>query len=258
MTRNREILQKTADDLISTAENLHRQITKTIASLPQSDEAPYGQVRQTKTILSCLAKFLQSQAERAKKGIAHQRCDIAAAQECFNRDPEPDLTEGWLHLRVDQAEAFIAFNAAALRSQIQTVKEDIAEIAAGYADINTDAISLPLKSQVQTLNKGASALNEKASVIVKAYLEQFEMAAASSITIGELTCLLFEAVQSPLSYREICWLGYIERIRSELESVIINVHCCQTSAEADQVLLENIANVRRRLTEDPPQSPSKE
>ncbi|MCY4570169.1 MAG: hypothetical protein OXD49_17925 [Candidatus Poribacteria bacterium] len=265
MTRNREILQKTADNLISTAENLHQQITKTIASLSQSDEDPYGQVRQTKTILSCLAKFLQSQAERAKKGIAHRRCDIVAAQECFNRDPEPDLAEGWLHLRVDQAEAFIAFNAAALRSQIQTVKEDIAEIAAGYADINTDTISLPLKSQVQTLNEKASALNEKASalneeasVIVKAYLEQFEMAAASSITIGELTCLLFEAAQSPLSYREICWLGYIGHIISELESVIINVHCCQTSAEDDQVLLENIANVRRRLTEDPPQSPSKE
>ena len=256
MTRNRETLQKTADNLISTAEKLHRQITETIASLSQSSEDPYGQVRQTKTTLSCLAQFLQSQAEHAKKGIAHRRCDIATAQECFDRDPEPDLAEGWLRLRVDQAEAFIAFDAAALRSQIQTVKESIAEIAAGYADINMNAISFPLKSQVQTLNEHTSALNENASVIVKSYLEQFEMAAANSITIGELTCLLFEAVQSPLSYREIGWLGYIGRIRSELESVIINVHTCQTSAEDDQVLLENIANVRRRLTEDPPQSPS--
>ena len=256
MIRNRETLQKTADDLISTAENLYRQITETIASLSKSGKAPYGQVRQTKSSLSCFAEFLQSQTERAKKSIAHWLCDIAAAQERFDRDPDPDLAEGWLHLRVDQAEAFIAFNAAALRSQIQTVKEGIAEIAAGYADINTDAISLPLKSQVQTLNESASALNESASVIVKAYLEQFEMAAASSITIGELTCLLFEAAQSPLSYREFGGFGYIGRIRSELESVIINVHCCQTSAEEDQVLLENIANVRRRLTEDPPQSPS--
>ena len=254
MTRNRKILQKTADDLISTAENLHREVTKTIASLSQSRADPYG--RQTKSSLSRLAKFLQSQVEREKKSIAHWLCDIAAAQERFDRDPDPDLAEGWLHLRVDQAEAFIAFNAAALRSQMQTVKEDIAEITAGYADINTDVISLPLKSQVQTLNENASALNENASVIVKAHLEQFEMTEASSITIGELTCLLFEVAQSPLSYREIGWLGYIGGIREKLESVIINVHCHQTSAEDDQVLLKNIANIRRRLTEDPSQSPS--
>ena len=256
MTRNREILQKTADDLIFTAENLHQQMTETIVSLSQSDEDPYGQVRQTKSSLSCFAEFLQSQTERAKKSIAHWLCDIAAAQERFDRDPDPDLAEGWLHLRVDQAEAFIAFNAAELRSQIQTVKEGTAEIAAAYADINTDAIGLPLKSQVQTLNENASALNESASVIVKAYLEQFEIAAARSITIGEFTCLLFEAVQSPLSYRETGWLGYIRGIREELESVIINAHCCRTSTEDDQVLLKNIAEVRSRLTEDPPQSPS--
>lgn len=256
MTRNREILQKTADDLISTAESLHQQITGTIASLSQSGEDRYGQVREARTTLSCLAKFLRSQGERAKKSIANHRCDIAAAQERFDRDPDPDLAGGWLHLRVDQAEAFIAFNAAALRSQIQTVKADITQIAAGYGDIDTGAISFPLKSQIQALNARASALNEGAFVIVKAYLEQFKMAASRSITIGELTCLLFEATQSPFCYRKTGWLEYIEPIRSKLESVIINVHCCRTSAEDDQVLLKNIADVRRRLTEDPPQSPS--
>ena len=251
MTRNREILQKAADDLISTAENLHQQITETIASLSQSDEDRYGQMREARTPLSCLAKFLQSQAERGKKSIAEHRCDIAAAQERFDSDPEPDLAEGWLHLRVDQAEAFIAFNTAVLRSQIQMVKADIAEIAAGYGNIDTESISLPLKSQVQTLNVRASALNERASVIVKTYLEQFEMAAAGSITIGELTCLLFEVAQSPMCYRKTGWLEDMELVRAKLESVI-NVHCCRTNAEDDEGLLENIANVRRRLTEDPP------
>lgn len=256
MTPNREILQKTADDLISTAENLHQQITETIASLSQSGEDRYGQVREASTTLSCLAEFLQDQTGRAKKSIADHRCDIAAAQERFGRDADPDLAGGWLHLRVDQAEAFIAFNAAALRSQIQMVKADIAQIAAGYGDIDTDAISLPLKSQVQTLNERASELNDRASVIVEDYLEQFEMVAARSITIGELTCLLFETTQSSFCYKETGWLEYIKPIRSKLESVIINVHCCRTSTEDDQVLLKNIADVRRRLTEDPPQSPS--
>ena len=69
MYRNREILQKTADDLISTAENLHRQITKTIASLSQSDEDLYGQVKQTKTNLSTLEEFLGHQTSRAKKAM---------------------------------------------------------------------------------------------------------------------------------------------------------------------------------------------
>ena len=246
MARNRELLKKTAYDLICNAEKLHGHITGIIESLSQSGEDPDGQMRQTKTILSILAKFLQSQTERAKTSIAHHLCDIAAAQVRLDRDPD----EEWPRLRMDQAEAFIAFNAAALRSQIRTVKESITEVAAEYAGINTNAISLlgitELESQVQTLDESASAIAEN-------YLEQFEIAEASSNTIGKLTCLLFEVTQFPLYYRRIGWLGYIENIRSELDSAIVKVHCFQTSAEDDQVLLEKIANIRRRLAEEPPQ-----
>ena len=104
-------------------------------------------------------------------------------------------------------------------------------------------VIVELKSQVQTLN-------ERASEITDNFLEQFEREAASSTTIGELTCLLFEVAQSHSLYGKNGLSGYMGEIRSVLDSEIIKVHCCQTRSENEHVLLEKIANTRRQLADD--------
>ena len=58
MYRNREILQKMADDLVCNADKLHRRITETIARLSNFKKDPYKQVSWTKTNLSTWEEFL--------------------------------------------------------------------------------------------------------------------------------------------------------------------------------------------------------
>ena len=187
---------------------------------------------------------LGHQTSRAKKSNAEHLRESETAQIHLAEDWDPD--EAGLRLQMERAESFIAFNAAVLRSQIQTVKENIAKVAAESEGINTSAISSPmiaeviveLKSQVQTLNERASEIAKRASEITDNFLEQFEREAASSATIGELTCLLFEVAQSHSLYGKNGLSGYMGEIRSVLDSEIIKVHCCQTRSENEHVLLE--------------------
>ena len=256
MYRNREILQKIADDLVCNAEKLRGHITETVARLSNLKRDPYQQVNWAQTNLSACEEFLGQQTSRAKKSNAEHLHESETAQTRFAEDW--DLDEALLSLQMEQAESFIALNAAALRSQIQTVKENIAEIAAESEGINTNAIGFPmiaeviveLKSQVQILNERASEIANRASEITDNFLEQFEREAASSTTIGELTCLLFEVAQSPSLYGKIGLSGYMGEIRSVLESELIKVHSCQTRSENEHVLLEKIANTRRQLADD--------
>lgn len=256
MYRNREILQKTADDLVCNAEKLHGCITETIARLSNFKNDPYGQVSRTKANLSAWEEFLGHQTSRAKKSNAEHLRESETAQTRFAEDW--DLDEAWLRLQMEQAESSIARNAAVLRSQIQTVKENIAEVAAESEGINTNAIGSPmiaeviveLKSQVQTLNERASEIAKRASEITDNFLEQFEREVASSATIGELTCLLFEVAQCHSLYGKIGLSVCMGEIRSVLDSELIKIHCCQTRSEDEHVLLEKIANTRRQLTDD--------
>lgn len=255
MYRNREILQKTTDDLVCNAEKLHECITETIACLSNLKHDPYKQVSRTKTNLSTLEEFLRHQTSRAKKSNAEHLRQSEIAQTRFAEDWDPD--EAGLRLQMEQVESFIALNAAVLRSQIQTVKENIAEVAAESEGINTNAISSPmitevileLNSLVQTLNERSSEIAKRASEITDNFLEQFEREAAGSATIGELTCLLFEVAQSHSLYGKIGLSAYMGEIRHTLDLEIIKVHCCQTRSENEHVLLEKIANTRRQLAD---------
>ena len=256
MYRNREILQKMTDDLVCNAEKLHGRITETIARLSNFKTDPSGQVSWTKTNLSAWEEFLGRQTSRAKKSNAAHLRESETAQTRLAEDWDPD--EAGLRLQMEQAESFIALNAAVLRLQIQTVKENIAKVAAESEGINTNAISSPmiaeviveLKSQVQTLNERVSEIAKRASEITDNFLEQFERKAASSATIGELTCLLFEVAQSHSLYGKIGLSVYMGEIRSVLDSELIKVYCCQTRSENEHVLLEKIANTRRQLADD--------
>ena len=256
MYRNREILQKMADDLVCNAEKLRGRITETVARLSNFKRDPYQQVNWAKTNLSACEEFLGQQTSRAKKSNAEHLRESETAQTRLVEDWDPD--EAGLRLQMEQAESFIALNAAALRSQIQTVKENIAEVAAESEGINTDAIGSPmiaeviieLKSQVQTLNERASEIAKRASEITDNFLEQFEKEAASSATIRELTCLLFEVAQSPSLYGKIGLSVCMGEIRYVLDSELIKVYCYQTRSENEHVLLEKIANTRRQLAND--------
>ena len=242
MYRNREILQKMADDLVCNAEKLRGHITETVARLSNFKKDPYGQVSRTKTNLSAWEEFLGHQTSRAKKSNAEHLRESETAQTRLVGDWDPD--EAGLCLQMEQAESFIALNAAVLRSQIQTVKENIAEVAAESEDINTNAIGsamiaeviVELKSQVQTLNERASEIAKTASEITDNFLKQFEREAASSATIS--------------LYGKIGLSGYMGEIRYVLDSELIKVHCYQTRSENEHVLLEKIANTRRQLAND--------
>ena len=59
MYRNRENLQKMADDLVCNADKLHGRITGTVAHLSHFKKDPDGQVSRTKTNLSAWEKFLK-------------------------------------------------------------------------------------------------------------------------------------------------------------------------------------------------------
>lgn len=256
MYRNREILQKTTDDLVCNAEKLHGCITETIARLSNFKQDPYKQVSRTRTNLSAWEEFLGNQTSRAKKSNAEHLRESETAQTHLDEDWDPD--EAGLLLQMERAESFIALNAAVLRSQIQTVKENIAKVAAESEGINTNAISsstnaeviVELKSQIQTLNERTSEIVKRASEITDNFLEQFERKAAGSATIRELTCLLFEVAQSRSLYGKIGLSGYMGEIRSVLDSEIIKVHCRQKPSENEHVLLEKIVNTRRQLADD--------
>ena len=243
MYRNREILQKMTDNLVCNAEKLHGCITETIARLSNFEEDPYEQEIWTRTNLSAWEEFLVHQTSRAKKSNAEHLRESKTAQTHLAKDWDPD--EAGLRLQMERAESFIALNAAVLRSQIQTVKENIAKVAA-----ESEGINVELKSQVQTLNEKTSEIAKEASEITDNFLEQFEREAAGSATIGELTCLLFEVAQSHSLYGKIGLSVYMGEIRHALDLEIIKVHCCQTRSENEHVLLEKIANTRRQLADD--------
>ena len=112
MYRNREILQKMADDLVCNAEKLHGHITETIACLSNLKQDPYKQVNWTKTNLSAWEGFLGHQTSRAKKSNAEHLRESETAQRRFAKDWDPD--EAGLRLQMERAESFIALNAAVL------------------------------------------------------------------------------------------------------------------------------------------------